>query len=137
MPRAIEDVAGIGPATAKILQESGILSADDLAARQVEEVAAIKGFSQVRAAQVIAAARELFVLTREDPPSTAVASEQTAEAEKQPAKDQKKKDKDRNKKKKKAKVKDKKSKAAKKEKKKDKEKEKKAGKKSKKKKDKK
>lgn len=133
MPRAIEDVAGIGPATAKILQESGILSADDLAARQVEEVAAIKGFSQVRAAQVIAAARELFVLTREDPSNTTVAAEQTAEAEKQPTKGQKKKDKDRDKKKKKAKEADKKNKAAKKEKKK----EKKAGKKSKKKKDKK
>lgn len=130
MSKAIEDVAGIGPATAKILQESGILSADDLAARQVEEVAAIKGFSQVRAAQVIAAARELFVLTREDPVNTAGPAEQTAEAEKQPTKGQKKKDKD--KKKKKAKEADKKNKAAKKEKKK--EKEKKSGKKSKKKK---
>ena len=91
MPRAIEEVPGIGPASALILQESGIHSADDLAARQVEEVAAIKGFSQIRAAQVIAAARELFVLTRVEEPTTAVPAEQTTAAEKPTVKDQKKK----------------------------------------------
>ena len=63
MATSLENVTGIGPATAKILTDSGITSAEDLAARQVEEVAAVRGFSTVRAAQVLAAARELFVLT--------------------------------------------------------------------------
>ncbi len=62
MATPLEDVTGIGPATAKVLAEHGIASAEDLAARQVEEIALVHGFSTIRAAQVVAAARDLFVL---------------------------------------------------------------------------
>ncbi len=62
MATPLEKVIGIGPATAKQLAENGITSAEDLAARQVEEIAAVHGFSTIRATQVIAAARDLFVL---------------------------------------------------------------------------
>lgn len=67
MAKPIEDVKGIGPATAALLADSGIRSADDLAARQVEEIAAVRGFSQIRAERVLAAARELFVVPADQP----------------------------------------------------------------------
>ncbi len=73
MGTPLEKVTGIGPASAKLLMESGISSAEDLAARQVEEIAAVRGFSSIRAAQVLAAARELFVLKPVDPEPEPVA----------------------------------------------------------------
>ncbi|MFO7765247.1 MAG: helix-hairpin-helix domain-containing protein [Pelovirga sp.] len=59
MSTSIEKVPGIGPTTAVLLAEHGILSAEDLAAKQVGDLAAIKGFNTIRSGQVIEAARLL------------------------------------------------------------------------------
>jgi len=100
MPTDIDKVSGIGPHAAKILAENGIVSAEDLAASQIEEVAAIKGFSTIRAEQVIAAARQLFVLQRPEGEDQTEASASKAEKLK---KKKGKKDKDKKKEKKSAK----------------------------------
>ena len=63
MTQSIEEVRGIGPATAEMLAESGIRTAADLAGKTVAEVAALKGFSDIRAEQVIAAAQSLIAET--------------------------------------------------------------------------
>ena len=60
MAKSILQVRGIGPAAAALLAEHGIKTAEDMAARHVAEVAAIKGFGENRAAQVIADAKALF-----------------------------------------------------------------------------
>ena len=60
MTQSIEEVRGIGPATAEMLAESGIKTAADLAGKTVAEVAALKGFSDIRAEQVIVAAQSLI-----------------------------------------------------------------------------
>lgn len=59
MTRSILDVKGIGPATAKVLAEHGFQSAQQLARTEVAQLAAVPGFSETRAAQVIAAAKSL------------------------------------------------------------------------------
>jgi len=59
MATAIEKVSGIGPSTSILLADHGINSAEDLAAKRVGDLAAIKGFNTIRAAQVIDAARQL------------------------------------------------------------------------------
>lgn len=60
MSRSILEVKGIGPATAVLLTENGITTAEELAAKSPLQVAAIKGFSEIRATQVIANARALL-----------------------------------------------------------------------------
>lgn len=60
MSKSILEVRGIGPSTITILAENGIKTAADLASKEVSQVAAIKGFSEIRAAQVISAAKELI-----------------------------------------------------------------------------
>lgn len=60
MSQSILKVHGIGPAAAAILAENGISSAEDLAAKTPLQVAAIKGFSEIRAAQVVASAKALM-----------------------------------------------------------------------------
>lgn len=59
MKTALVEVRGIGPATAQLLAVAGIESAEDLADRPVKEVVLVQGFSDIRAAQVVAAARAL------------------------------------------------------------------------------
>lgn len=59
MSTSIQDVRGIGPSTAAILAEHNIVTAEDLAACKTGQVAAVKGFSDTRAKQVIAAAKTL------------------------------------------------------------------------------
>jgi hypothetical protein len=59
MKTAIIEVRGIGPATAELLAAAGIDSAEELAARPLEEIVLLQGFSDIRAAQVVAAARAL------------------------------------------------------------------------------
>ena len=53
MATALTKVKGIGPATAKLLQEQGISSAEDLAAISVEQLMKTPGFSDVRARQTL------------------------------------------------------------------------------------
>jgi transcription termination factor NusA len=60
MSRSILEVKGIGPATAVLLAENGITTAEELAAKSPLQVAAVKGFSEARATQVIANARALL-----------------------------------------------------------------------------
>lgn len=60
MSKSILEVWGIGPSTSTVLAENGIKTAADLASKEVSLVAAIKGFSEIRAAQVISAAKELL-----------------------------------------------------------------------------
>lgn len=84
MSTPIEKVTGIGPQTAALLAGHGILSAEDLAAGRVGDLAVIKGFSAVRAEQVIAAAKQLIGV------AIAVGSEEDVPAAK---KDKVKKDK--------------------------------------------
>lgn len=59
MSTPIEKVTGIGPATATLLQNHSIHSAEDLAAQRTGDLAAIKGFNTIRAGQVIDAAKQL------------------------------------------------------------------------------
>ena len=61
MKPTIIDIAGIGPAAVAALAEHRIKSLASLARASIETVAAIPGFSEARAARVIAAAAELLV----------------------------------------------------------------------------
>jgi len=60
MKPAIIDIPGIGPATADALAEHRIRGVASLARASVEKIATIPGFSEARAAKVIAAAAELL-----------------------------------------------------------------------------
>ena len=66
MSTSILEVRGIGPSTITTLAENGIKTAEDLASKEVSQVAAIKGFSEIRATQVIADAKTL-TSTGQDP----------------------------------------------------------------------
>ncbi|SEA26599.1 transcription termination factor NusA, C-terminal duplication [Desulfuromusa kysingii] len=65
MSNSILEVRGIGPSTATALTENGITTIAELAAKDVGQLAAIKGFSEIRAAQVITAAKALLTETAE------------------------------------------------------------------------
>ena len=56
----IIDIPGIGPAAAEALAEHRIKTVAGLARASVEKVSAVPGFSEARAAKVIAAATELL-----------------------------------------------------------------------------
>ncbi|MDT8421910.1 MAG: helix-hairpin-helix domain-containing protein, partial [Desulfuromonadales bacterium] len=95
MSTSLLEVKGIGPATVPLLAELGIKSAEDLAGAKPAAVAAVQGFSETRANQVIAAAG---VLLRGVPAGTGAAPKKgqavTApaakpKAEKQKAKEEK------------------------------------------------
>ena len=60
MKPAIIDIKGIGPAAAETLAEYGINTVDALAEASIEEIVAIRGFSETRASMVIAEAAELL-----------------------------------------------------------------------------
>lgn len=60
MSRSILEVKGIGPAAAALLAENGMTSVEELAAKTPLQVAAVKGFREIRAAQVIAHAQALL-----------------------------------------------------------------------------
>ena len=60
MKPAIIDIPGIGPAAAEALAEHRIRGLVSLARASVEKVSAVPGFSEARAARVIAAAAELL-----------------------------------------------------------------------------
>lgn len=59
MATSLLEVKGIGPASVKLLAETGIHSAEDLAGAKLGRVIAIPGFSELRANRVMQAAREL------------------------------------------------------------------------------
>ena len=60
MKPAIIDIPGIGPAAVTALAEHRIRGLAALSRASVEKITAIPGFSEARAAQVIAAAAELL-----------------------------------------------------------------------------
>jgi outer membrane biosynthesis protein TonB len=66
MPKSILEVHGIGLTTAKTLAENGIKTASDLAGKTINQVAALKGFSSIRAKQVITAARALIAVDSQE-----------------------------------------------------------------------
>lgn len=59
MATSLLEVKGIGPASVKLLAETGINSAEDLADAKLGRVIAIPGFSELRANRVMQAARDL------------------------------------------------------------------------------
>jgi len=59
MEQGIIDITGIGPAAANTLAEHGYSTLKSVAATSVEKLAEVPGFSEARAAKVIAAAAEL------------------------------------------------------------------------------
>jgi len=61
MTQSILDVRGIGPATQVTLAKNGFKTIHDLASTTVEILVLIPGFNELKAAQVIAHARELVV----------------------------------------------------------------------------
>jgi len=63
MKPVITDIPGIGPAAATALGEHRIKTLAKLASASVETVSAVPGFSEARAASVIAAAGELLAAT--------------------------------------------------------------------------
>lgn len=60
MKPAIIDITGVGPAAVDALSEHGINKLGKLAGASIEQVAAVPGFSEARAARVIAAAADLL-----------------------------------------------------------------------------
>ncbi len=60
MKPAIIDIRGIGPAAARVLAEHHIDSVDALVRSSIAQITAIPGFSEVRAANVIAEAADLL-----------------------------------------------------------------------------
>ena len=60
MAKTIEDVKGIGPASAALLKEAGIGTLGELAATTIASVTSVKGFSEIRATRVIEGAKALL-----------------------------------------------------------------------------
>jgi hypothetical protein len=60
MKPAITDIPGVGPVAADALAEHRITTVLRLSRSSIEQVAAVPGFSEARAAKVIAAAAELL-----------------------------------------------------------------------------
>ena len=59
MKTTITDISGIGPVAAEALAEHHITTVYQLSRSSIEKVTAVPGFSEARAARVIAAAAEL------------------------------------------------------------------------------
>jgi len=93
MKLAIIDIKGIGPAAAATLAEYRINSVNGLAGASVEKIAAIPGFSETRAAMVIAEAADLLAASG--------ITKAADDSDKQHGKEEKKKKKDKKKDKKK------------------------------------
>jgi len=109
MNTPILNVRGIGPATADLLIENGITSAEQLAAQKVGTLAAVKGFCEARAQKVIADAQALFAVStseeseEESTPVKNTDKNKKKKAKKKPAKKAKKNGVKKNKKKKRGK----------------------------------
>ena len=63
----LEDIPGIGPQTAKVLAEHGFADAAGIARATVDALAAVPGFSEVRAKRTIDAARSLVPSAKKAP----------------------------------------------------------------------
>lgn len=96
MAKSIEEVKGIGPASAALLSSAGIGTIKKLATASIADVAAVKGFSEIRATRVIEAAKTL-VASEQKSSSKTKAPKSSSEKKKKDIK--KKKDKKSDKKK--------------------------------------
>jgi hypothetical protein len=98
MKPVITDIPGVGPAAAAALGEHHIRTLAKLASASVEAVSAVPGFSESRAARVIAAAGELLAAsganqTAKDKGGKSVKEDKPASKGKKDKKEKKKKDK--------------------------------------------
>ena len=98
MKPTITDIPGIGPAAAETLAEHRIRSLAGLARASVEKIAAIPGFSEARAASVIAAAAELTAASGTTPAVTDEGTSEKSDKDKKGKKEKKKKNKGKGKK---------------------------------------
>lgn len=101
MATSILEVKGIGPATAKVLAENGINSAELLATAKLGTIMAIPGFSEARAEKTIAAAKDAVgnapqapkktpaMATKKKPAPKKKVSSKKEKKEKKPAKSKK------------------------------------------------
>jgi NAD-dependent DNA ligase len=94
----LADIVGIGPSTAKILENRGFSDVQKIASASVENLAQVPGFGPVRAVTVITAAQSLLLAAK--------ASPQAAKPGKKKKDKKKKGDKKKDKRKKKKKKKD-------------------------------
>ena len=100
MKLAIIDIKGIGPAAVATLAEYRINSVNALAGASVEKIAAIPGFSETRAAMVIAEAADLLAasgITKSVDDSDKQHGKKDKKKKKDKQKDKKKKGKGKNK----------------------------------------
>jgi Mg-chelatase subunit ChlI len=74
----LEDIPGIGPQTAKVLAEHGFADAAAIARATVDALAAVPGFSEVRAKRTIDAARSLAPSAKKTPPRRTTARKPAA-----------------------------------------------------------
>ena len=77
MKPVITDIAGVGPVAAEALTEHSITTLNQLASATVAQVAAVPGFSEARAAKVIAAAAEVLSTTAPSPTDEEAAPQKT------------------------------------------------------------
>lgn len=90
MKPEISDIPGIGPAATNALGEYGIRELADLAHASVEKISAIPGFSEARAARVIAAATGLLAATGDCKKSSPEATGERARKDKKKSKNKRK-----------------------------------------------
>lgn len=96
----LSEISGVGPATARLLAESGFASVESVAKATPGELARVPGFGEARAAAVIAAAVSLQ--SRGKAPGSVAKPEKTkkkADKDKKDKKDKKKEKKGKGKKK--------------------------------------
>ena len=85
----IENVKGIGPASALLLKEAGIESVSELAAAGIDRIAAVKGFSEIRAGKVIESAKTLLETEKKTETAVAASAAETKSAKTSPEKKKK------------------------------------------------
>lgn len=98
MTTSITDISGVGTATAEILRRQGYNTIDDLAAANVDDLAALHGFGVIRAQQIIDLARNHLTNIPAPENQVAVVSEEPASEEVASAPSKKKKKKKKKKK---------------------------------------
>ncbi len=66
----VTDIAGIGPSTAKVLEDRGFSDIQKIASASIEDLAQVPGFGPVRAANVSTAAQALLLAAKTSPQAT-------------------------------------------------------------------
>ena len=89
MTIAILEVKGIGPATAETLAGHGFKTARELARAKVDQLTALSGFSETRAAQVILEAQKLIVVPEKEAADQVITEPESQKSKKNKSKKQK------------------------------------------------